>query len=97
MDSSPPPEGASGSPSDFLKNIVGKKVKVRIASGIDYHGGCSHFWVLGRAISIYSVTTASLNARLASAAETAGAQSLPAPPVFSYPTLHQLRDPLTAS
>ncbi|CAK9780516.1 Sm-like ribonucleo protein [Cutaneotrichosporon oleaginosum] len=41
MDSSPPPEGTSGSPSDFLKNIVGKKVKVRIASGIDYHGTLS--------------------------------------------------------
>lgn len=27
-----------GSPSDFLKNIVGKKVKVRIGNGIDYHG-----------------------------------------------------------
>lgn len=38
---SPQPEGpTSGSPSDFLKNIVGKKVKVRIASGIDYHGKC---------------------------------------------------------
>jgi U6 snRNA-associated Sm-like protein LSm6 len=31
---------AAGSPSDFLKNIVGKKVKVRIGSGIDYHGEC---------------------------------------------------------
>lgn len=31
---------AAGSPSDFLKNIVGKKVKVRIGSGIDYHGKC---------------------------------------------------------
>lgn len=39
---SPQPEGPTkGSPSDFLKNIVGKKVKVRIASGIDYHGGFS--------------------------------------------------------
>lgn len=28
----------AGSPSDFLKNIVGKKVKVRIGSGVDYHG-----------------------------------------------------------
>lgn len=46
MDSpSPQEEGqaqpAAGSPSDFLKNIVGKKVKVRIGSGIDYHGECS--------------------------------------------------------
>jgi hypothetical protein len=32
------PEPVSGSPSDFLKNIVGKKVKVRIGSGVDYHG-----------------------------------------------------------
>lgn len=43
MDSpSPQPEEQSGpvagSPSDFLKNIVGKKVKVRIGSGVDYHG-----------------------------------------------------------
>ncbi|KAK1925868.1 putative u6 snRNA-associated sm-like protein lsm6 [Papiliotrema laurentii] len=29
---------SAGSPSEFLKNIVGKKVKVRIGSGIDYHG-----------------------------------------------------------
>ena len=28
----------AGSPSEFLKNIVGKKVKVRIGSGVDYHG-----------------------------------------------------------
>jgi len=39
------PEPVSGSPSDFLKNIVGKKVKVRIGSGVDYHGAypCSWF------------------------------------------------------
>ncbi|WVQ85066.1 U6 snRNA-associated Sm-like protein LSm6 [Cryptococcus sp. DSM 104549] len=37
--SSPAPEGpAAGSPSEFLKNIVGKRVKVRIGSGVDYHG-----------------------------------------------------------
>lgn len=47
--SSPPPDQVegketetndviAGSPSDFLKNIVGKKVKVRIGSGVDYHG-----------------------------------------------------------
>ena len=47
--SSPPPDQTenegqetndviAGSPSDFLKNIVGKKVKVRIGSGVDYHG-----------------------------------------------------------
>jgi len=34
------PEPIAGSPSDFLKNIVGKKVKVRIGSGVDYHGMC---------------------------------------------------------
>ncbi|EIW67666.1 hypothetical protein TREMEDRAFT_20231, partial [Tremella mesenterica DSM 1558] len=28
----------AGSPSDFLKNIVGKRVKVRVGKGIDYHG-----------------------------------------------------------
>lgn len=33
-----PQQPVAGSPSDFLKNIVGKKVKVRIGSGIDYHG-----------------------------------------------------------
>lgn len=42
MDSqSPEPEAqgpAAGSPSEFLKNIVGKRVKVRIGSGVDYHG-----------------------------------------------------------
>jgi U6 snRNA-associated Sm-like protein LSm6 len=43
MDSpSPKPEESSGpaagSPSDFLKNIVGKKVRVRIGTGVDYHG-----------------------------------------------------------
>lgn len=32
------PTAAAGSPSEFLKNIVGKKVKVRIGSGVDYHG-----------------------------------------------------------
>ncbi|KAL7423054.1 U4/U6-U5 snRNP complex subunit lsm6 [Cryptotrichosporon argae] len=42
--SSPSPEPqdgpvpVAGSPSDFLKNIVGKQVKVRIGAGIDYHG-----------------------------------------------------------
>ncbi|GFZ45007.1 U6 snRNA-associated Sm-like protein LSm6 [Saitozyma sp. JCM 24511] len=39
---SPEPQGAdgviAGSPSDFLKNIVGHRVKVRIGSGVDYHG-----------------------------------------------------------
>jgi hypothetical protein len=40
MSASPPAEEGplAGSPSDFLKNIVGKKVKVKIGSGVDYHG-----------------------------------------------------------
>ena len=40
---SPEPETqgpSAGSPSEFLKNIVGKRVKVRIGSGVDYHGEC---------------------------------------------------------
>ncbi|WVN90539.1 U6 snRNA-associated Sm-like protein LSm6 [Cryptococcus depauperatus CBS 7841] len=32
------PQPASGSPSDFLRSIVGKRVKVRIGGGIDYTG-----------------------------------------------------------
>jgi U6 snRNA-associated Sm-like protein LSm6 len=28
----------TGSPAEFLKNVVGKEVKVRIGSGIDYEG-----------------------------------------------------------
>lgn len=51
MSASPQPEdqqagdnaesgGIVGSPSEFLKNIVGKKVKVRIGTGVDYHGEC---------------------------------------------------------
>ncbi|KAK4684382.1 U6 snRNA-associated Sm-like protein LSm6, partial [Tremellales sp. Uapishka_1] len=42
MDSPSPapeePQTIAGSPSDFLKNIVGKRVKVRIGTGVDYHG-----------------------------------------------------------
>jgi hypothetical protein len=36
----PPPPAAetSGSPAEFLKNVVGKEVKVRIGQGIDYQG-----------------------------------------------------------
>lgn len=37
----------AGSPSDFLKNIVGKRVKVRIGSGVDYHGECLAQLVMG--------------------------------------------------
>ncbi|KAF8622804.1 hypothetical protein AX15_006731 [Amanita polypyramis BW_CC] len=35
---SPPPPPTTGSPTDFLKNVVGKRVIVRLNSGIDYHG-----------------------------------------------------------
>lgn len=40
-ESSPPPPlppVASGSPTDFLKGVVGKKVVVRLTSGVDYKG-----------------------------------------------------------
>ncbi|KAH8917047.1 hypothetical protein BT69DRAFT_702743 [Atractiella rhizophila] len=32
---------ASGSPSDFLKNVVGHQVIVRLNSGVDYRGTLS--------------------------------------------------------
>merc|ERR1739845_44086 len=31
----------AGSPNDFLKSVIGKKVIVRLNSGIDYHGTLS--------------------------------------------------------
>ncbi|CCU99458.1 unnamed protein product [Malassezia sympodialis ATCC 42132] len=31
----------AGSPNDFLKSVIGKKVVVRLNSGIDYHGTLS--------------------------------------------------------
>ncbi|KLO16266.1 LSM-domain-containing protein [Schizopora paradoxa] len=34
----PPPPVASGSPTDFLKGVVGKRVVVRLTSGVDYRG-----------------------------------------------------------
>ncbi|KIO22450.1 hypothetical protein M407DRAFT_245169 [Tulasnella calospora MUT 4182] len=37
----PPPPGqsaASGSPTDFLKAVIGKRVVVRLLSGVDYRG-----------------------------------------------------------
>lgn len=34
----PPPAAASGSPTDFLKGVVGKRVVVRLTSGVDYKG-----------------------------------------------------------
>lgn len=37
----------SGSPAEFLKNVVGKQVKVRIGSGIDYEGKCIAWLFLG--------------------------------------------------
>lgn len=49
MDDTPPPPEAtpppqppvtSGSPTDFLKNVVGKRVVVRLTSGVDYRGMC---------------------------------------------------------
>ncbi|KDQ11026.1 hypothetical protein BOTBODRAFT_115026 [Botryobasidium botryosum FD-172 SS1] len=40
-DSPPPPplpSTSSGSPTDFLKAVVGKRVVVRLVSGVDYRG-----------------------------------------------------------
>ena len=34
----PPPVLTSGSPTDFLKGVVGKRVVVRLTSGVDYRG-----------------------------------------------------------
>ncbi|KAI0791886.1 hypothetical protein C8Q75DRAFT_715182 [Abortiporus biennis] len=34
----PPPAATSGSPTDFLKGVVGKRVVVRLTSGVDYKG-----------------------------------------------------------
>ena len=36
----PPPPASSGSPTDFLKGVVGKRVIVRLTSGVDYRGEC---------------------------------------------------------
>ncbi|KAF8318736.1 LSM-domain-containing protein [Clavulina sp. PMI_390] len=36
--SPPPAPGNSGSPTDFLKAVVGKRVVVRLVSGVDYRG-----------------------------------------------------------
>ncbi|KAM5542296.1 hypothetical protein V8D89_004169 [Ganoderma adspersum] len=36
--SPPPPPLTSGSPTDFLKGVVGKRVVVRLTSGVDYRG-----------------------------------------------------------
>jgi len=32
------PSSSSGSPTDFLKAVVGKRVVVRLVSGVDYRG-----------------------------------------------------------
>ena len=37
----PPPPASSGSPTDFLKGVVGKRVVVRLTSGVDYRGWSS--------------------------------------------------------
>ncbi|KAG7095043.1 U4/U6-U5 snRNP complex subunit lsm6 [Marasmius oreades] len=34
----PPPQSHTGSPTDFLKGVVGKRVIVRLNSGVDYRG-----------------------------------------------------------
>lgn len=34
----PPPSAPTGTPTDFLKGVVGKKVIVRLTSGVDYRG-----------------------------------------------------------
>lgn len=35
----PPPQPShTGSPTDFLKGVVGKRVIVRLTSGVDYRG-----------------------------------------------------------
>ncbi|KAG9311171.1 Sm-like ribonucleoprotein [Chiua virens] len=34
----PPPASTSGSPTEFLKGVVGKRVIVRLTSGVDYRG-----------------------------------------------------------
>lgn len=38
----PPPVTSSGSPTDFLKGVVGKRVVVRLTSGVDYRGAFYH-------------------------------------------------------
>ncbi|KAJ3517348.1 hypothetical protein NLJ89_g563 [Agrocybe chaxingu] len=34
----PPAQSHTGSPTDFLKGVVGKRVIVRLTSGVDYRG-----------------------------------------------------------
>lgn len=46
-----PPPTHTGSPTEFLKGVVGKRVIVRLTSGVDYRGA-SHFlawrWYLSK-------------------------------------------------
>ena len=39
----PAPTSHTGSPTDFLKGVVGKRVVVRLVSGVDYQGMSHHF------------------------------------------------------
>jgi hypothetical protein len=43
----PPPSNHTGSPTDFLKNVVGKRVIVRLLSGVDYRGMVTSFRPIG--------------------------------------------------
>ena len=45
----PPPPTTTGSPTDFLKGVVGKRVVVRLTSGVDYKGECLVIVMLLRA------------------------------------------------
>lgn len=38
MADAPAQTAATGSPSDFLKTVVGQRVMVRLVSGVDYRG-----------------------------------------------------------
>ena len=38
-----PPQKYTGSPTDFLKGVVGKRVIVRLTSGVDYQGYSDFF------------------------------------------------------
>lgn len=40
------PQAATGSPSDFLKQVVGEHVVVRLNSGVDYRGESLLRWLL---------------------------------------------------
>ncbi|WFD35764.1 U4/U6-U5 snRNP complex subunit lsm6 [Malassezia cuniculi] len=41
VDAPAAPQVKSGSPNDFLKGVIGKRVAVRLNSGVDYHGTLS--------------------------------------------------------